>query len=113
MELRELVETCIWTLQDEANTGANDIHEALSASVNTKDGTIDLYYVGGKCEVTVCHDRGYGIESPLLTIFLSKALENCVDWDEARQYRSWSDEDVYQRNGFASEADFWRWKEGY
>lgn len=120
MKLEKLIKKCADALQEEAGRDYTYMEDrSFGATVNTKDGHIDLGYTKGDVEVVVYHDYEgdpnhprYGIFSENLEKFLSEALSHCVDWNVVEE--DWRDNcaDEYQRNGFASEADFWRWKEG-
>jgi len=121
MKLEKLIEECIETLQEEAGKdyAYYEDDEPFGVCVSTNDGYIELFYNKGKVEVTVVHDYEsdtghprYGINSTNLEAFLAKALLDCVDWTDIEE--KWRDDnmDEFQRNGFDSEADFWRWKEG-
>lgn len=120
MKLKKLIKKCADALNEEAGRDYTYIEDqSFGATVNTDNGYIDLWYTKGDVEVVVCHDYEgdinhprYGISSTNLEKYLTNALYNCVDWvvieDEWRE----NSMDEYQRHGFDSEADFWRWKEG-
>lgn len=113
MELKELIEKCTEAINDAVQCSEPNA-ENYGAKVDTGDGTIDLFYFehDGEwtMEATIYHDKDYMRETHNLETFIEERVE--VDWDAAEE--AWRDYDMdeYQRNGFASEADFWRWKEG-
>ena len=120
MELKKLIKVCADALNEEAGTDYTYIEDkSFGATVNTDNGYIDLWYTKGDVEVVVYHDYEcdpnhprYGINSTNLEKFLTDALHECVDWTDIEE--KWRDDnmDEFQRNGFDSESDFWRWKEG-
>lgn len=119
MKLTKLIERCKAALQEsfQCDFEVNDYDGRLSVSltIDTNDGSIDILYIrkGYKedVEVIVNHNDS-DHDSPNLEGFLEKELFGCVDWNAVEEYwRDWN-LDEYQRNGFASEADFWKWKEG-
>lgn len=121
MELKKLVEECIEALQEEAGKDFSYFEDdtPFGVTVNTHDGYIELWYDKGDVEAIVYHDYEddlshprYGIDSTNLQDFLAKKLEGCVDWSVIEDEWRENSMDVYQRNGFNSEADFWHWKEG-
>jgi hypothetical protein len=62
-------------------------------------------------EIFIYHDNiDIEHDDANLETYLASNVE--VDWDAVEE--SWMEDsmDVYQRNGFSSESDFWRWKEG-
>lgn len=128
MELKKLIGECIDALQEKANEAWDpswDNNGTVSATVNTDDGYIDLFYAWSKktrfweCEAVVYHDYEedednpkYGHESVNLEKFLERELSNCVDWDVcSEEYRD-AMMDEWESHGFRDEGDFWRWKEG-
>ena len=113
MELKKLVEDCTEAINDAVQCGEPDA-DNYGAQVKTKDGTIDLFYYKRKgkwtMEAIVYHDHDQMRETSNLEAFLVARVD--VDWAAAEEAWREADMDVYQWNGFASEADFWRWKEG-
>lgn len=113
MELRKLIEDLNVALYDAMCEGCRD-DESFTGSIETPSSQIDVFLrkKGWEwlVEVTVYHDHDYMRETPNLEKFLEDNIE--VDWAAVEE--SWREDsmDEYQRNGFASEADFWRWKEG-
>lgn len=114
MELTKLVNECIEALQEEAGTDyayySDD--EPFGAKVRTESGLIDMYYDKGNVEVQVYHDNYSEVVHTNLEGYLSDALADCVDWTPIKEEWRENRMDEYQRNGFNSAADFWRWKEG-
>lgn len=111
MKLKRLIEQCCDALQEAVNDGEWDA-DSYSAQTETRSGIIDLftYRRSGhwEYEATIMHDNDHDLSN--LESYLGNTIG--VDWEAAEEYwREWS-MDEYQRNGFASEADFWRWKEG-
>lgn len=117
MKLEKLIEQCNDMLQKAANEREDLETYEVFAIVDTEDGYIDLEAVkdsrGGKVIAIVGHDDN-GHDSPLLEKYIEANVS--VDWDVADETVSEAIRDFYmdeyQRNGFASAADFWRWKEG-
>ena len=121
MKLKKLVEECIEALNEEAGSDYYYWYdnEPFGVTISTNDGYIELFYDDGDIEVQVFHDYEYdekhpryGITSTNLEKFLTDALLDCVDWDAIKEKWRENEMDEFQRNGFDSEADFWRWKEG-
>lgn len=121
MKLEKLVSQCIEALNEEAGRDYSYWYDEdpFGVCISTENGSIDLFYKNGTVEVQVIHDYEdnvnhprYGVTSTNLEKFLTDALLDCVDWDVIKE--KWRDDDMdeFQRNGFDSEADFWRWKEG-
>lgn len=120
MKLEKLIEECADALQEEAGKdyAYYEDDEPFNVTVSTNDGYIELFYGKNDVEVVVFHDYEtvghprFGVRSVNLEKFLTDALRNCVDWTDIEE--KWRDDnmDEFQRNGFDSEADFWRWKEG-
>lgn len=121
MKLEKLINECADALQDEAGKDYSyyDDDEPFGANVSTNDGYIDLWYDKGDVTAVIVHDYEsdvnhprYGVCSTNLEKFIADALTDCVDWDAIKDEWHEYSMDEYQRNGFDSEADFWRWKEG-
>lgn len=114
MELRKLIEELSTALYDAMCEG-NEDEESYSAMVDTPNGYIDVWYGIKKgdweLEIYIYHDdEDNDHETPNLEAYLADKID--VDWDSVREYWRDYNMDEYQRNGFASEADFWHWKEG-
>jgi len=109
-----LVNECIEALQEKAGTDYAYFYddEPFGTNVHTESGYIELYYTKGKVEVEVYHDNDSEVICTNLEEYLSTSLRNCVDWGAVKEMWAEYNMDEYQRNGFASAADFWRWKEG-
>lgn len=113
MELKKLVDDLNKALYDAMCEGSFG-DDSFTGSLETPSSQIDVFYYrkGWEwlVEVTVYHDHDYMRETPNLEKFLEDRIE--ADWDAVEDYWRECSMDVYQQNGFASEADFWRWKEG-
>ena len=113
MELKKLVEDLNTALYEAMCEGCRE-DDSFTGKVETQSSQIDVYYYRDgmywQVEVTVYHDHDYMRETPNLEKFLEDRVE--ADWAAVEESWRDSDMDVYQRNGFASESDFWRWKEG-
>lgn len=117
MKLKELIDECNDMLQNAANEREDLDTTVVYAIVNTNDGYIDLTAEqnsrGGKVIAVVMHDDNEH-KCPRLEAFIEANVS--VDWDVANETVEEAIRDFYadeyQRNGFESEADFWRWKEG-
>lgn len=117
MRLQKLIDECNDMLQRAANEREDLDTTEVFATIDTDDGYIDLTAEknsrGGKVIAEVIHDDN-DHRSPRLEEFIEANVS--VDWDVADEAVTESIRDFYadeyQRNGFASEADFWRWKEG-
>lgn len=111
MELKYLIDICEDTLQEEMNTGEYDAPN-YSATVDTEEGYIDLFFVvaTNELEVIVNSDAHPKRVFPNLEAYLQANIN--VSMEAAREY--WRDNslDEWQSHGFRDEADFWRWKEG-
>ena len=112
MELKQLIEDLNQALYEEM---IEDEKESYTAKVGTPHGSVEAWYhcTNGtwELEVYVYHDdTDNDHETPNLETYLAQEME--VDWAAVEEYWRDADMDEYQRNGFASEADFWRWKEG-
>ena len=121
MKLERLIDECAEALQEEAcnDWGTRD-SGFFGVCVDTKDGYLDIGYKKDEkghweAEVIVYHDNESQRNprySTNIEQYLSDMLYDCVDWDAVEDEWRENDMDEYQRNGFDSEADFWRWKEG-
>lgn len=114
MRLQKLINECAKALQENANDGymPGSEDDSVLASVSTEDADIDLCYKKGEVEVTIYHCGEKDHDSRNLQNYLAENLEDCIDWDAIREEWNEGYMDEYQRHGFSSEADFWRWKEG-
>ena len=118
MELKKFVRECAEALQEEAGRdyAYMEDDEPFGAVVSTNDGYVDLHYNKGEVEVEIIHDDEmrprHGVEDTNLEKFLEDALADCVDWQVVEEEWKENSMDEWQWNGFDSEADFWRWKEG-
>lgn len=113
--LESLLAQCEHAVREEARSPFVNTETCVPASVKTHDGVLDiLYYRDGHAEVIVLHDNDPKMrkQSDTLCEYLSQALSGTVDIDGILA-EAYSDEDEYQQNGFADEADYWQWKEGY
>ena len=118
MKLKKLIDECNDMLQRAANEREDLDTTEVFATIDTDAGYIDLTAEknskGGRVIAVVFHDNDDDRHSPRLEEFLEANVS--VDWDVADEAVTESIRDFYadeyQRNGFASAADFWRWKEG-
>ena len=115
MELKQLVEDLSQALYDEMCQGCED-DESFSASVITPSGQIEAYYFISngnywELEIYVYHDNTDTDHNDTnLEEYLANNID--IDWESVKECWRNYNMDEYQRNGFASEADFWHWKEG-
>lgn len=116
MILKKLINDLAEKIFDEACEWNRDYTYLTIRHDLPSGGSLDVtYYMEGtdrdKCEVTV-YGEGIARYYDNLEAYLSEQLSYSLDWQAVEE--AWRDDsmDEYQRNGFASEADFWRWKEG-
>lgn len=123
MKLQRLLDECIEALTESAyeEYTPDDILSHFGATVNTNDGYIDLWMTrqrGGHytCEVTISHDDLWKNTAERYSRnfedYLSKELDDCVDWDALQERFEYDNETEWEAHGFRDEADFWKWKEG-
>lgn len=116
MKLKKLIDTLADKIFDEACEWDKWVSYVSLQHKVQSGGVLDIsYYMEGcnkdKCEVTV-YGEGIAQDFDNLESYLSEQLSYSLDWQAVED--AWREDsmDIYQRNGFASEADFWRWKNG-
>lgn len=113
MRLEKLINECAEALQERAGAdyypGCED--DTYTTTVNTDCGYIDLVYEKGDVTAWVNHDDNNHWSENLET-FIAGKLCDCIDFDALEDDYADACADEYQQHGFASEADFWKWKEG-
>lgn len=113
MGLKQLIDELSNALFEEMCQGCRD-DEHFKASVDTNDGTIEVFYFrkNGKWQIEVCiyQDNDKGVELTNFQKYLENNIE--VDWDAVEEQWQENEMDEWQAHGFRDEADFWHWKEG-
>lgn len=86
---------------------------------NYHEGNASYIYEGDAGDIEVCTDSRNNVEVHVCNYEHPEreypSIEAAVaaiipKWREARDTVEESEMDIYQQNGFASEADFWDWK---
>jgi hypothetical protein len=120
MRLQNLIDECTKAIMAEAfETYEPGEYVSIAAKVEKDDYLLDLYYYRDNkrnewlSEVMVNHKFGEDMRcSSNVERYMEEHLNGCVDWRVIEdQYKDWNMNE-FERNGFADEADFWRWKEG-
>lgn len=116
MQLQTLIDQCVDTITaaiyDDLNNSIMDDVLSSTATVNLPSGSIDIWINHhDEREVVITHDHGRNTEHPRLSAFLEAKLpcwrEVVSDWESDNQ-----EYDIWTRNGFASEADYIRYRYG-
>ena len=109
MELKKLVAACYDAIAEDIKESVKANLDNAIASVNTKDGYIDIYSIRNKhTRAYVYHDNDEDRDgiSTNLDAFLSERLDMEVDWSRLEEQVEEEREDMWNSHGFADESDY-------